>query len=53
MKRKGSDSDMRGIYLRSLVAVFGIAMFIAIELLVPGSADALPAAPSAPSSSRH
>lgn len=45
-----SGADMQGIYLRSLVAMLGIVLLVAIELFVAhsaGNAQAQPAAAEA------
>jgi hypothetical protein len=46
MREVTSESDMRSIYLRSLIAVVGIVLFVLIELLAPNGAGAFHAAPS-------
>jgi hypothetical protein len=35
-----SGPDMRSIYIRSLLFAFGLAGFLALELLLPRSVDA-------------
>jgi hypothetical protein len=39
--------DMRAIYLRSLLAAFGIAAIVLIQMLLPQEASADPSTPAA------
>jgi len=47
MKRGKDGFEMRAIYVRSMLAVFGIAAFVLIETLLPQEASADPSAPAA------
>ena len=47
MMRGRTGIDMRAIYLRSLLAVFGIAAIVLIETLLPQEASADSATPAA------
>jgi len=47
MMRGRVGIDMRAIYLRSLLAAFGIAAIVLIESLVPQAASADPSTPAA------
>ena len=53
MTRGRVGTDMRAIYLRSLLAVVGIVAFVLIETLVAEEASADPAAPAAALGAAH
>lgn len=51
---RGKDRfDMRAIYIRSMLAVFGIAAFVLIETLLPQQASADPTVPAAVLGAAH